>query len=90
MSEATKGADDDTQNDSFRARLRLAVAILAVVALVSSACRPVAPPGVHPWDPTGVLESVDGGRGSVTVTGWATQWDVHVGPIGGTRDRVRS
>lgn len=64
-----------------------AVAILAVVALVSSACRPVAPPGVHPWDPTGVLESVEGGRGSVTVTGWATQWDVHVGPIGGTHDK---
>jgi hypothetical protein len=64
-----------------------AAAILAVVALVGSACRPVEPPGVAPWDPTGYLESVRGGRGTVTVTGWATQWDLHVGPNGAMRDQ---
>jgi hypothetical protein len=29
-------------------------------------------------DPTGYLESVEGGRGNVTVTGWATQWDIYL------------
>ena len=53
-------------------------AILAVLALVGSACHLVKPPGEYIDDPTGYLESVRGGRGSVTVTGWATQWDAFV------------
>jgi hypothetical protein len=53
--------------------------MLAVIALVGSACHPVRPPGEYIDDPTGYLESVHGGRGSVTVTGWATQWDAFVG-----------
>ena len=67
--------------------ISLVVAMLAVVALVGTACRPVQAPGVTPWDPTGVLESVEGGRGAVTVTGWATQWDLHVGPGDAMRDQ---
>ena len=63
------------------------VVMLAVLALVGSACRPVQPPGVAPWDPTGVLESVEADGDTITVTGWATQWDLHVGPEGAMRDQ---
>ncbi len=59
-------------------RAVVAVAILAVMALLGSACHLVQRPGEYPPDPTGVLESVRGGRGTVTVTGWATQWDLFV------------
>ncbi len=63
---------------STRRRLSLAAAVLGLLALMGTACRPVQLPGVYPWDPTGSLESVVGGNGEVRVVGWASQWDLFV------------
>lgn len=71
---------------STRGRLGLITSVVALLALVGVACQPVQPPGVDPWNPTGVLDSVVGAKGEVRVTGWASQWDLHVGPNAEMRD----
>jgi len=61
-----------------KGRFGVIVALVALLALLGAACRPVQAPGVEPLDPTGRLESVIGGSGQVRVTGWASQWDLYV------------
>jgi hypothetical protein len=59
-------------------RIGLTLSVVALLALLGAACRPVAAPGVEPWNPTGNLESVVGGSGEVRIIGWASQWDLFV------------
>ncbi len=59
-------------------RIGLTLSVVALLALLGAACRPVQAPGVEPWNPTGNLESVVGVSGGVRITGWASQWDLFV------------
>lgn len=65
--------------------LGIGFAIVAIVALLGTACRAVAPPGAEPQDPTGHLDLVEGAKGEVRIAGWATQW----APYGDSANRQR-
>jgi hypothetical protein len=50
------------------------VALVAVIALFTLACKPVPSLGEDLASPVGVLDSVTAGTGEVRVTGWAAEW----------------
>lgn len=53
----------------------LLVLVVALGVLLSAACEPVDwPPDPGEVDPTGVLDAVSGGDGTVRVAGWATEF----------------
>ena len=59
-------------------RIGLTLSVVALLALLGAACRPVQPPGVETGNPTGNLEAVVGGSGEVRIMGWASQWDLFI------------
>ncbi len=50
------------------------IVVVAFGALIAAACQPVDWPPGSGADPTGVLDSVSGGEGTVRVTGWAAEF----------------
>jgi hypothetical protein len=60
------------------------VALVAVIALFTVACKPVPSLGEDVTSPVGVLDSVTAGSGEVHVTGWAAEWTRFVDASGVT------